>query len=402
MENKQTFGAFICRRRKELGLTQKEFAEKLYVTDSAVSKWERGLAYPDITLLQDICAVLQVSEKELLSASEDMEGRRSERLAKRYLQLIRAYRLIQFLIYGLIALTCLICNLTMQHTLSWFWIVLAAELVTASLTLLPVCVSDKRRGLWCSAGFTGSVILLLAVCCLHTGGDWFFIAATAVLFGLGSILLPSILRHLPCPWNQKIFTIYLCTETTLLLLLFLACWLSNGGTWLFSASLWTIFGLSIVFLPKVLRQLPLGSLTQHKGLLWFSVNTILFLIGLIWEGRGTQFLFRDLSVAAVCLALPWGLLGCIRYLPVGGWLRASAACFWSGLWLWLFPWCLSLLLKADGLVYFSPWDPINSANLLLWNQSDILIANTQLLVLLTLFLLAIIFAVLGWKQQRKP
>ena len=42
MENRQTFGAFICQRRKDLGLTQKEFAQRLYVTDSAVSKWERG------------------------------------------------------------------------------------------------------------------------------------------------------------------------------------------------------------------------------------------------------------------------------------------------------------------------------------------------------------------------
>ncbi len=45
MENKQSFGAYILRRRKELGMTQKEFAEKLYVTESAVSKWERGMKY---------------------------------------------------------------------------------------------------------------------------------------------------------------------------------------------------------------------------------------------------------------------------------------------------------------------------------------------------------------------
>ena len=49
MENKKSFGTFICQRRKELGMTQKEFAQRLFVTDSAVSKWERGLAYPDIT-----------------------------------------------------------------------------------------------------------------------------------------------------------------------------------------------------------------------------------------------------------------------------------------------------------------------------------------------------------------
>ena len=47
MENKKTFGAYICRRRKELGLTQREFADRLFVTESAVSKWERGMSYPD-------------------------------------------------------------------------------------------------------------------------------------------------------------------------------------------------------------------------------------------------------------------------------------------------------------------------------------------------------------------
>lgn len=45
MESKQSFGAYICQRRKELGMTQKEFAQKLFVTDSAVSKWERGVSH---------------------------------------------------------------------------------------------------------------------------------------------------------------------------------------------------------------------------------------------------------------------------------------------------------------------------------------------------------------------
>ena len=42
MESKKTFGEYIRERRRAMGLTQREFAEKLYVTESAVSKWERG------------------------------------------------------------------------------------------------------------------------------------------------------------------------------------------------------------------------------------------------------------------------------------------------------------------------------------------------------------------------
>jgi len=49
--NKEIFGGFIAVLRKETGMTQKQVADRLHVTDRAVSKWERGLSYPDVTLL---------------------------------------------------------------------------------------------------------------------------------------------------------------------------------------------------------------------------------------------------------------------------------------------------------------------------------------------------------------
>ena len=206
MENKKTFGAYICRRRKELGLTQREFADRLFVTESAVSKWERGMSYPDITLIRDICAILQVSEHELLTASEDVEARTAETLAKKYLSLLRRLRWIQYILYGGTALICLICNLAVGHTLDWFWLVLTGELVGASLTLLPILVK-QYRGVITLGGFTLSLELLLLAACLFSGGDWFLLASAGVLLGLGAAFLPGALRELPRPlgstWGRR-------------------------------------------------------------------------------------------------------------------------------------------------------------------------------------------------------
>lgn len=63
----EKFGMFLVQLRKESGMTQKELAEKLYVSDKAVSKWERGLSLPDIALLQPMGELLGVSVTELLS-----------------------------------------------------------------------------------------------------------------------------------------------------------------------------------------------------------------------------------------------------------------------------------------------------------------------------------------------
>ena len=201
MENKKTFGAYICRRRKELGLTQREFAERLFVTESAVSKWERGMSYPDITLIHDICAVLQITEHELLTASEDVEARKAETLAKRYLRLARNVRWTQYLLYGGTALICLICDLAVDPGLDWFWLVLTGEMVGASLTLLPTLVEEHRAALSLGA-FTLSVELLLLAACLFSGGDWFLLAGTATLFGMGAAILPVLLRELPSPLRE--------------------------------------------------------------------------------------------------------------------------------------------------------------------------------------------------------
>ena len=62
-----TIGKRISEYRKENGMTQKELAEKLHITDGAVSKWERGINFPDIALLEPLAAVLGTTVIDLLS-----------------------------------------------------------------------------------------------------------------------------------------------------------------------------------------------------------------------------------------------------------------------------------------------------------------------------------------------
>lgn len=67
--NENTIGQFIAQMRKEKNITQKELARQLHITDKAVSKWERGLSCPDITLLTSIADILGVTTSELLNGA---------------------------------------------------------------------------------------------------------------------------------------------------------------------------------------------------------------------------------------------------------------------------------------------------------------------------------------------
>ena len=69
MDNKNT-GTFISARRKELSLNQKQLADKLGVTDKAVSKWETGRSAPDISLLESLARELGVSVVEILKGEK--------------------------------------------------------------------------------------------------------------------------------------------------------------------------------------------------------------------------------------------------------------------------------------------------------------------------------------------
>lgn len=474
MEHKKTFGSFILQRRKELGMTQKDFAARLFVTESAVSKWERGLSYPDITLIQNICEVLAVSEHELLSGSEDTRQRNSDRLAERYIRLCRRTRLTQFILYGAALLSCAIVNLATAHRLDWFFIVLFSVLLCASILLVPsLCALDSKwerwRPLLSFGGFTASLLLLLLsiclycggnwffvaaaacllalcllilpfllprlplpekysrcrlslylfagtlmllllllVCCIHTGGDWFVVAAVSVLFGLGFLFTPVFLRQLPLPESLQgcKTSLYLAIQTGLLLLLLLVCCLHTGGRWFPVAAVSCLFGLGLVCLPLVFHQVKLpGKWSKHRLLLYFCIESLLLLF-VVWLGHAgsiTGFDLRsftaDTLVTLLMLALPWGLMLSLHYLPARRYLRAAAACAWGSLWVWTTPLLLDAILTSfygwqDGLNFYTLAIPFTAFRLdfacpWFWDA----------LLILVLAAAALVLAFLGLRQK---
>lgn len=72
----KTFADIIVELRKEKGMTQQELADKLHITDKAVSKWERGLSYPDITSISKLANILGVESSYLVDICkrEDSEN----------------------------------------------------------------------------------------------------------------------------------------------------------------------------------------------------------------------------------------------------------------------------------------------------------------------------------------
>ncbi len=72
-------GKFIAERRKAVKLTQMQLAEKLGITDRAVSKWETGRAMPDSSIMLELCAILEISVNELLSGEKFMTENNNEK-----------------------------------------------------------------------------------------------------------------------------------------------------------------------------------------------------------------------------------------------------------------------------------------------------------------------------------
>lgn len=216
--NNQKIGTYICMLRKDKQLTQKELADKLGVTDKAVSKWERGAGYPDISMLKPLSEILGVSVNELLDGEDksaesielcddDIQNNSVTRvleyadhvMKRKEHSIGRIFSWILGISLFLAVFICFIVNIATEENLSWFYIVAASCVFGGSLLIPPMLY--KGHGFLVSLRFLTILILpFLAVIQYVTGKyssrpEWLWSVAMPISFTWLFILWLSVVFY---------------------------------------------------------------------------------------------------------------------------------------------------------------------------------------------------------------
>ncbi len=348
---KNDFGAFLRQKRQEKNMTQKELAIFLHVSESAVCKWEKNVARPDISLLPPLSKALGVTEHELITASIDLQTRTEKTQAKRWRVLSQVWSLFFYIAYGVAVTTCFICNLAVNKTLSWFWIVLSALLLSFSFTSLPKLIKSHRLVLVPLSMYT-SLCILLGVCAIYTSGSWFFIAIFSVLLGLTPIFTPIYIAKLDVFKSLRKYNDFVS------------------------------LGASFVMLLILLLVINLHGLKSGNGGLWFPSLALPIVL---------------------CIYLILNIFLSVRFLKTNRFTKTGVILFLSILFTYLIP----PLIKVNDPYIKRELDDFNVflADLSSWQVDVTLEQNIHCIVFLTLAVLTVVFSsvgiVLHYKSRKK-
>ena len=293
--------------------------------------------------LEDCPTCSALLEKMKDSTIDECIKKEREHVVGNHAQKVRRKYLIFGLSVAIITpiIVTFIVNLATAYTLNWFFIVLTAIMVFASITLVPI-IAEKDKEFWALVSFTGSLLLLLfTIDTLYGRRSWFLIPASAILFGI-----------------------------------------------------------SVMFMPYILTKLPLtGFASRHKGFLSMVINTILLYTLIIVIGihvqRGVSYWRPAILITSACSLLAWMLFLTIRYLKSNGLIKAGL-CF---LYVSIFSFVIEgvVMWAIDGVWY----NQLRYVNLLAWDEGIVVNANVNLLIGVIGCVIGIIFLIAGNRRNKK-
>ncbi|MBR0420561.1 MAG: helix-turn-helix domain-containing protein [Erysipelotrichaceae bacterium] len=147
-------GKFIAALRKEKNMTQSELAEKLGVSNRAVSKWETGKSMPDSGIMLELCALLSINVNELLSGERISADEYNAKAEENMIALSKRNSNRSNSGYGIVSiLTIIFVVLKLTNNIDWSWVwVLSPIWITliigAGLFAIVLIVGKIKKGKW--------------------------------------------------------------------------------------------------------------------------------------------------------------------------------------------------------------------------------------------------------------
>lgn len=169
MDSKK-FGEFIAAMRKEKGWTQAELARKLSVTDKAVSRWERGLGFPDINSIKPLAEALEVSVLEIMQSEKELQEKipknKAAEAADNMISLVVHHREIErrnifISVISVISIVFLIFLIDLMHWELFIFVCLPFVFLATGIALIALSIHRRRMKLSCFVTLILGILALL-------------------------------------------------------------------------------------------------------------------------------------------------------------------------------------------------------------------------------------------------
>ena len=234
--NQTEIGQFIAQCRREKELTQTQLAEKLNITDRAISKWERGKSMPDSSIMLELCGILGITVNELLSGEKvnmenvdtfqkkadenliELKKKDENNLTK---NMVVSIIFSATLLIGI--LVCAICDIAISGTFTWSLIPISS-IIFAWVISFPITILGKR-------GIIGSLLSLslFIFLYLYILGE---LVEVREVFSIGSVMSAISIIYL---WS--IFAVFFRLRTRK--------WLALGITFLITIPYTLVVNISL-------------------------------------------------------------------------------------------------------------------------------------------------------------
>ena len=264
----------------------------------------------------------------------------------------------------------------------------------------------KRRSAFAGAIVAGILMIPVLICLIinlaaGSGLSWFFIVLASLMLSASLIVTPLMM-----PSNKCLWTLGLSTAALILLLGVCSIYSYSDGRWFFVAAPACLFGLAVIFMPFVVRSQPLHKyIGNNKGLVCMSVDTLLYLLMIVcigfYAGKNSYpqdvFQVPDYPQTAfqisVCLVIPaWIIFAVLRYLPGKKLFRAGICCMILGF----------IGFAAENILYALRGEALSwpKLTLLTWNYTT-LGDNIKYLMLLAGLFIGILLIFIGLTKGKK-